>query len=157
MLKVLKHWFDFHDGEIRLFIWSLVLLFLIRSSGIIFNNFAETAFLKRYGVEFLPIVYMVNSVVTFIIMVLLAGIMRRLEGTRLLIYVLLFCGVSVAALRPAVYWGMDLLYPLLFILKAQYEILLGLLFWNLANDLFNIRQSKRLFPLIIAGSPKISF
>jgi hypothetical protein len=47
--------------------------------------------------------------------------------------------------------GMDLIYPLLFILKTQYEILLGLLFWDLANDLFNTRQSKRLFPLITAG------
>lgn len=151
MLKFLKNWFDFRDDEIRLFIWSFVLLFLIRSSGIIFNNFAETAFLKRYGVEYLPFVYMANAVITFIIMGLLAGLMRRLGGTRLLIYVLFFCGVSVAALRPAIYLGIDLLYPLLFILKAQYEILLGLLFWNLANDLFNIRQSKRLFPLIIAG------
>jgi hypothetical protein len=36
-------------------------------------------------------------------------------------------------------------------LKSQYEVLLALLFWNLANDLFNTRQSKRLFPLITAG------
>ena len=26
-----------------------------------------------------------------------------------------------------------------------------MVFWNLANDLFNTRQSKRLFPLITAG------
>ena len=81
----------------------------------------------------------------------IAGIMARLPGVRLLSYLLLFCGGSVAGLRFLIPLGFDLLYPLLFILKAQYEILLGLLFWNLANDLFNTRQSKRLFPLITAG------
>ena len=30
-------------------------------------------------------------------------------------------------------------------------MLLALVFWNMANDLFNTRQSKRLFPLITAG------
>lgn len=151
MINIIKNWFDIHDDELRLFMWSFVLLFLIRSAGIVFNNFAETAFLKRYGVEHLPVVYMLNSIITFVIMGLLAGIMTRLEGIRLFSYVLFFCGGSVAALRPAIQLNFDLLYPLLFILKAQYGILLGLLFWNLANDLFNIRQSKRLFSLIIAG------
>ncbi len=62
-----------------------------------------------------------------------------------------FCGVSVAAIRLIIPLGYDLVYPLLFMLKSQYEVLLALLFWNLANDLFNTRQSKRLFPLITAG------
>jgi hypothetical protein len=39
----------------------------------------------------------------------------------------------------------------IFVLKSQLEVLLGLLFWDLANDLFNTRQSKRLFPLLTAG------
>ena len=151
MLKLIGKWLNIYEDEIGLFMWSMILLFLIRSSGIIFNNFAETAFLKRFGVEYLPIVYMLNSIATFIIMGVLAGVMARLPGARLLSYLLVFCGTSVAGLRFLIPFGFDLLYPLLFLLKAQYEILLGLLFWNLANDLFNTRQSKRLFPLITAG------
>ncbi|MBW2238654.1 MAG: hypothetical protein JRF39_06385 [Deltaproteobacteria bacterium] len=145
MLKLIGKWLNIYEDEIGLFMWSMILLFLIRSSGIIFNNFAETAFLKRFGVEYLPIVYMLNSITTFIIMGVIAGVMARLPGVRLLSYLLVFCGTSVAGLRFLIPFGFDLLYPLLF------EILLGLLFWNLANDLFNTRQSKRLFPLITAG------
>ena len=151
MIKFLSKWLKIYEDEIALFMWAVVLIFLIRSSNIIFNNFAETAFLKRYGVEYLPIVYMLNSIITFFIMGILAGIMTRLPSMRLLSYLLIFCGGSVAAFRFLIPFGFDLLYPLLFIMKAQYEILLGLLFWNLANDLFNTRQSKRLFPLIMAG------
>ncbi|MCK5098974.1 MAG: cyclic nucleotide-binding protein, partial [Desulfobacteraceae bacterium] len=36
-------------------------------------------------------------------------------------------------------------------LKSQFELLQAMLFWNICNDLFNTRQSKRLFPLLTAG------
>jgi ATP/ADP translocase len=151
MLRLLGKWLKVYEDEIGLFLWSALLLFLIRNSTILLNNFAETAFLKRYGVEYLPIVYVVNSISTFFIMGFMTGLMGRLPGSRLLTYMLLAFGSSVAGLRFVIPFGFDLLYPVLFVLKAQYEILLALVFWNLVNDLFNTRQSKRLFPLITAG------
>ncbi|MCG8618228.1 MAG: cyclic nucleotide-binding protein, partial [Desulfobacterales bacterium] len=151
MALKLKHLIDVHEEELSLFLWSMLLLMLLRSSGIILNNFAETAFLKRYGVEYLPVVYMLNSVITFVVMARLSALMARLEGNQILSYVLIFCAVSMVVLRFILSLDFSLIYPLLFVLKAQFDILLGLLFWNLANDLFNVRQSKRLFPLIVAG------
>ncbi len=151
MLRRVGKWLKIHEDEITIFLWCALILFLIRSSNVLFNNFAETAFLKRFGVEYLPVVYMANSITTFVIMGFMAGIMAGVPGSRLLNYMLLFCGTTVAGLRFVIPLGIDLLYPVLFVLKSQYEVLLGLLFWNLANDLFNTRQSKRLFPLITAG------
>lgn len=151
MLNTVGRWLNVHEDEIRLFFWTAVLLFLVRISGILLNNYAETAFLKRYGVEFLPIVSMLNAVATFVIMGALTGFMTRMPGARLLTRIFIFCGLSMAGLRFLIPLGYDLIYPLMFMLKAQYEVLLALLFWNLANDMFNTRQSKRLFPLITAG------
>jgi len=151
MSRFLKKWLAVYDDEIALFGWTALLLFLLSAASVILNNYAETAFLKRFGVKHLPVIYMLNSALTFIIMGLLAGVMARLPGIRLLTYVLVFFGGSVAAFRFIIPFEFKLLYPLLFILKAQYSILLGLLFWNLANDFFNTRQAKRLFPLITAG------
>jgi hypothetical protein len=151
MPRYLKKWLAVYDDEIALFGWTALLLFLLSGSSIILGNFAETAFLKRFGIKYLPVIYMLNAAITFVIMGLLAGVMARLPGIRLLTYVLVFCGGSVAALRFVIPFEFKLLYPLLYIMKAQYIILLGLLFWNLANDLFNTRQAKRLFPLITAG------
>ena len=51
-----------YEEEVSLLLWTAALLFVIRSSGIILNNYAETAFLKRYGVEYLPIVNMINAI-----------------------------------------------------------------------------------------------
>jgi hypothetical protein len=151
MLKIIGKWLNVYEDEIRLFLWTFFLYFLVSSSNVILNNYAETAFLKRYGVEYLPIVYMLNSISLFIIMGALTGIMVKVPGARILSYLFVFCGVSVAGIRFLIPFNIDLIYPVLFMLKAQYEALLGLLFWNLANDLFNTRQSKRLFSLITAG------
>jgi ATP/ADP translocase len=142
---------NIHEDEITLFLWTSLLLFLIRSSNLIFNNFAETAFLKRFGVEHLPVIYAANSVVTFTLMGLLTGFLVRLPGSRLLTYALVFCAASVGALRFVIPLELEALYPLLYVLKTQYEVLLAFLFSNLANDLFDTRQSKRIFPLITAG------
>jgi HEAT repeat protein len=151
MLKTIGKWLNVYEDEIRLFWWTFFLYFLLTSSNVILNNYAETAFLKRYGVEYLPIVYMLNSIALFFIMGAMTGIMVKVPGARILFYLFVFCGVSVAGIRFLIPFNLDLIYPALFMLKAQYEALLGLLFWNLANDLFNTRQSKRLFPLITAG------
>jgi hypothetical protein len=151
MLKFIGKWLKIFEDEIHLFLWIFFLFFILRSSNVILNNYAETAFLKRFGVEYLPIVYMLNSVALFFLMGVLTGIMGRIPGARILSYLFIFCGLSVAGIRFLIPFGFDLIYPALFMLKAQFEALLGLLFWNMANDLFNTRQSKRLFPLITAG------
>jgi len=151
MAMRIARWLNIHDKEISLFLWTLALLFLVRSSGILLNNYAETAFLKRYGVEFMPIVNMINAAVTVVVMGIMAGLMQRFPGPNLLSAMFLFTGGSIMGLRLLIPFGFDLVYPLLFMLKALFEVLLAMLFWNLANDLFNTRQSKRLFPLITAG------
>jgi ATP/ADP translocase len=142
---------EIHEEEISLFLWTAALLFVIRSSGIILNNYAETAFLKRYGVEFMPVVNMLNAVATFFITGFLTMFLSKTSGARLLYYIFIFSGVIVTVIRLLIPLGIELLYPLLFMLKSQFELLQALLFWNMCNDLFNTRQSKRLFPLLTAG------
>jgi CRP-like cAMP-binding protein len=147
LLRFLK----LYEDEVALLLWTALLLFIIRSSGIILNNYAETAFLKRYGVEYLPVVNMLNAVFTFFITGILTTFMGKMPGAKILSFLFIFSGISVTIIRLLIPFGFDILYPLLFMLKSQFELLQALLFWNLCNDLFNTRQSKRLFPLLTAG------
>lgn len=151
MANHIFRWLNVHEKEIGLFVWSMTLLFFVRVAGVILNNYAATAFLKRYGVEFMPVVTMLNAVATVVIMGFYFGLIRRFPGPRLLAVQFFLCGTSIISIRLLIPLGLDIIYPLLFMLKAQYEALLAMLFWNLVNDLFNTRQSKRLFPLITAG------
>jgi len=151
MQKKLFDLFKVYEEEVSLLLWTAALLFIVRSSGIILNNYAETAFLKRYGVEYLPVVNMVNAVVTMFITGIVAAMLNKISGARLLSRIFVFSGILVLGIRLLIPFGYDILYPLLFMLKSQFELLQALLFWNMCNDLFNTRQSKRLFPLLTAG------
>ena len=151
MIKKLTSFIGVYQDEIRLFFWSMLLLLIVRSGGTILTNYADAVFLKRYGVEYLPIVNMLNAVATIFVMGAFAGLMQKMSGSALLLRMFLVSGVTMAIIRLVIPLEYGLIYPLLFMLKAQYEILLALLFWNLANDLFNTQQAKRLFPLITAG------
>lgn len=144
-------WLKIYEDEIDVFLWTTLLYFIIRIADIILGNFAETAFLKRYGVQYLPMVYMVNAVSTFFVMGFITGLMARFPGSKVLTGMLIVTGTSIGCFRFIIPLDLDLVYPVLWVLKAQYEVLLGLVFWNLANDLFNTRQSKRIFPIITAG------
>lgn len=151
MRDSILYWLKVHEDEILVLLWTAALLFLVRSSGMILNNYAETAFLKRYGIEYLPIVNMLNTVFTFLITGIMATFMARMTGARILFYLFIFSGLSVTVIRLIIPMGLELVYPVLFMLKSQFELLQAMLFWTLANDLFNTRQSKRLFPLLTAG------
>ena len=61
MTRFMARWLKIYEDEIAVFFWTTLLYFLIRIAAILLNNFAETAFLKRYGVEYLPVVYRENT------------------------------------------------------------------------------------------------
>ncbi|MFH1034887.1 MAG: Npt1/Npt2 family nucleotide transporter [Pseudomonadota bacterium] len=151
MPSPVRKWLDIQPEEVGIFLWTAMLFFLMRNSDLIFDNFVETVFLKRFGVKYLPMVYMANSVVTFFSMGALMGLLMRLPSGRLLRNMLVCFGLTLASLRVVVGMEVNFIYPVLFLLRSQVEALNNLVFWNMANDLFNTRQSKRLFPLISAG------
>lgn len=67
-----------YEEEISLLLWTAGLLFIIRSSGIVLNNYAETAFLKRFGVEYIPVVNMLNAVSTFLVTGIITALLSRI-------------------------------------------------------------------------------
>jgi len=151
MKNLVIRWFKVDEDEFAQFFWMTALLLFIRAASILLNNYAETAFLKRFGVEYLPLMTAVNAVVTFILMSLLGSALVRGRGDRLIGRCLIAFSLVVGLMRFVVPLDLSLVYPFLYILKSQLDVLLVFLFWNLANDLFSTRQSKRLFPLITAG------
>lgn len=143
-------WLKINPDEVKMFLWVALLLFLVNVASILLNNYAETAFLKRFGVEYLPVVTAINAVVTFGLFSVI-GRFSHLRGDRVVARSLIACAVFCGLLRFVVPLGFSLIYPILYILKTQFTVLLAFLFWNLVNDLFSTRQAKRLFPLITAG------
>jgi len=135
-----------------LFVWILLLRFLLVGGFVIINNYADTAFLTRYDVQKLPFILFLNAVLAMGIVSFLSGFMVRIPGAKLLTYIFIICAVAIGIIRLLIPLGFDLIYPVLYVVKTQFAAVITLLYLNLTNDLFNVRQSKRLFPLISAGA-----
>ena len=151
IFTLLHDWLDLRSEEVKGFALATFTLFLITASNLLFNNFAETAFLKRFGVDSLPTVILINTISAIVVMSLVGRLLQRFPGQTVLRWVLIFCTLSVALARLAIPLEMKFLYPVVYVMKTQYEILLIFLFWNLVNQIFSTRQSKRLFPLMVSG------
>jgi len=114
---------------------------------------ATSGFLNRVGVRQLPLLWLVDMSIILLGTALYSLVVDRwrrralvqwmvviLAGLYLLVRVLLACGAPD--------W---LTYPLLYLMADQQLVLFPLAFWALANDLYAVAQTKRLFPLIAAG------
>jgi ATP/ADP translocase len=151
MKNLLFRWLKVYEEEARLFIWSAFLLFFINVSQSLLNNYAETAFLKRFGVEYIPIMTAINAIVTFILLGVFGGKITRFRSDKVVTGSLVVSAGLIGVMRFIVPFELSLIYPILYLLKTQFVVLMAFVFWNLANDLFSTRQSKRLFPLITTG------
>ncbi len=136
-------------GELPLLLAAAGALFFIGSGNVLFNNVAETTFLKRFGVHYLPAMILVNALATVGVMALVGRWLSRSSGQAVLVRVLVLCALAAAGVRLLVPLDLWLLYPVIYLFKALFELLLTFLFWNLANQIFTTRQSKRFFPLMV--------
>jgi CRP-like cAMP-binding protein/ATP/ADP translocase len=151
MKTLLLRWLKIYEEEANLFFWSALLLFFVNVAQSLLNNYAETAFLKRFGVEYLPILTAINAIVTFVLLSGFGGKLSRFRSDKVVAGSLVVTAGLIGLMRFIVPLELSLIYPVLYILKTQFVVLMAFVFWNLANDLFSARQSKRLFPLITTG------
>lgn len=143
-LKVYEH-------EFSPFIWMALLFFLLFFVTAIFRNYVDTTFLKRYGVEHIPLMMVVNSLLTLLLFDFMNRIGGRFPDHLLLAGFLLFYAGLVSALFFTIRLGAEFPYPLLFQLLYLQDSVLLVYLWNISGDLFDARQGRRIFPLITAS------
>ncbi len=149
--RILRAVFDIRPSEKRAFGWTSGLMFLILVSEMLFANFADTAFIKRFGVEYLPEMFLIDAVLVFFAMDLIRGLVGRYSATTLLTRIFVIFAIIEILCRFLILLDFSLLYPVMYILRQQFNGIMLVIFWNICNDIFDTRQSKRIFPLITAG------
>jgi len=148
---ILRRLLDIHPDENRAFSWTTGLMFLILFSEMLFANFADTAFIKRFGVEYLPEMFVIDAVLVFFAMDLIRGLVGRYSATTILTRIFIIFATIEILCRFLILLDISLLYPAMYILRQQFNGVMLVIFWNICNDIFDTRQSKRIFPLITAG------
>ena len=151
LARTFERFFKVYEEEQAAFFLVMVLFLCMRASNIMVENFAETTFIKRYGVQYLPHVFVVNSVTLFVVISIIGLLLDRMARTALLRWLLVILIGLLVLVRLLLPLEISLLYPFLYVLVAQSRYMLVVVFWVISGDLFTYRQTKRLFPPIEAG------
>jgi len=140
-----------YPSEIKLLLWVTAIQLVMSSSAIQINNFAQSAFLKRFGVDSLPTVFLAEAIITFFFSGLVGLLMERYRNVRVFTMILLYFGLCIGLIRLLLPLRFPWLYVVLYILKSQSVAILPILYWDILSDLFTTQQSKRLFTLVTTG------
>lgn len=151
MKKFLEKYLRVYVHESSPFLWITLIAFVIFFVFAIFRNFVDAAFLKRYGPQYIPMMLVINALLTFVVLGIVERLGRRFRDHFIFAWFLGVYAVVVTLLFFLVKADVSLSYPILYQLLNLLDSILLVYLWNIAGDLFDARQGKRIFPLITAG------
>lgn len=114
----------------------------------------QSLFVSRFGVDYLPLMYLLEAVVLPLQLWLFSFLSQRLaKGTLLKVfYLIIWLGVLACALFTfSMYWfrfQWRMFYPLLFIIVNVLLRILVPLMWTLGEGICMLQQAKRIFPIL---------
>lgn len=138
-------------GEGTLVGWAAATFFLVEWASVAVSNTADTLFLKRVGVDYLPIVFLVNSALLTVTTFAASRVAVRYSPRVFLPY-----AFSTLAVVLLFLWGLVLVQApgvavTLVLASKQIGVLALLLLWMVLGDVLTSRQNKRLAALMTAG------
>lgn len=137
--------------EGRLVLLVAILFACIQAGQGMGDNAASALFLLRYGVDFLPYMYIFLGVLTFITTLIYSTALGRFDKGKFFSGLLAaFIGLLILE-RAAILLPFALLYPVLWLTINGMSMILGTFVWNLAGEVCDARQAKRLFPLFTSA------
>src|SRR5512140_150717 len=128
------------------------LLFLCIQAGQgLGDNAASALFFLRFGVDFLPYMYLFLGATTVILTTAYAAGLSRFRRSRFFQALLLGMVVVLVVERLALTRPVPLLYPVIWLTINCIGMVLGTFMWNVAGEVSDARQAKRLFPLFTSA------
>ena len=115
------------------------------------DNAASALFLLRFGVDYLPYMYIAAGVLTFVITMAYSAGLGRFEKGRFFLWMISAFAVLLIIERAALALSFPFLYPALWLTVNGMGGILGTFVWNLAGEVCDARQAKRLFPLFTSA------
>jgi AAA family ATP:ADP antiporter len=150
MKDLLNRTFRLRPGETGIvLVLGLLLLFnsvAVQVSGIV----SISNFLSEGGVNNFLIVWLVDDLLILLMAGLQTLIVDRFERVTLMKWMTFGFALVFVILRLMFTFKIPgwFNYSLLYLMAEQQELFVPLIFWILANDVFDMAQTKRLFPLI---------
>lgn len=138
-------------GEGRVFAWGAAALFLLGWADVSVKNVSEVFFIKRVGVDWMPVVFLVSSVLLVGTTWAFGNFAVRRDRLRLLPWTFFGLGLLLLPLWGLVQTGFEPALGILVIASKQITSIALLVFWIAMGDLLHGRQTKRLFAPLMSG------
>lgn len=139
------------SGEERMVALTIGIM-LFTSAGFTLGNTAvEALFFARFGVEFLPYMYMALGVLSFFVTLVITALLGQVRPERLYVILPVAMALILTLGWALIFTGLAFIYPVLWLGMAVLDSLITLVVWGLASMMCDTRQSKRLFPLFNTG------
>jgi hypothetical protein len=142
-----------HESEAGNVIYFLFFFLVVSAGTAIGRGTADALFFKRFGIEYLPLMYIIQSLLLAMVSTLYAAFADRVPAESFFKALFGILAVLVAASWLAISrGGWPLIYPVYYLV---YEVASELLLVHSAlymNQNMNTLQAKRLSPLVYAGA-----
>ncbi len=153
MRERLSQMFGLRSGEFGLVFLMAFLLFSNSLAQQVTEITAVSNFLSTGGVNSILIVWALDGVIIFGMVGLQSLVIDRYNRIALSRAILLIFALSFIGMRLLFYFQAPegLSYGILFLISEQQWLIFPTVLWILANDVYNMAQAKRLFPIIAGG------
>jgi hypothetical protein len=141
----------FTPREARLLTWGGGCLAVAGWADISLQNAAETLFLKRVGVVYLPLALLASAFLLAATAFLAARLIGQRNRLLLLPRAFLVLGISLLPLWACLHYELPWVPALLILVSKQFKTVSLVLFWTTMGDLVDGRQAKRLYAPLTAG------
>ena len=138
-------------NEGRLVLLVALLFACIQAGQGMGDNAASALFLLRYGVDFLPYMYIFLGILTFITTLAYSAALGRFDKGKFFPWIIASFIALLLLERAAILLALPFLYPVLWLSINGVSMILGTFVWNIAGEVCDARQAKRLFPLFTSA------
>jgi HEAT repeat protein len=143
--------FKVRATETRMVALLAGLIFLACTGGAVGSPGIAALFYARFGVQYLPYMFIAAGLVTIATSLLLTALFARTVPTQRYVILPLALALVLMVARVVVAFDFNWFYPVLWLGMTLMWAVQGLLCWGLAGFVCDTRQAKRLFPLFGAG------
>ena len=154
--RVIRDAFPLRRGEWGLGLFLYGLLTLMVAADWVGKLGADSLFVKRWGVNYVPVMYIVTPVAMLAVSAMIFFFVDRVRRRTLLLWYVAGVTLLSIAIQAGVTFQSELengwvVQPISYVFAHGVKETIYILFWVYAGNLYDAEQSKRLFPFF-AGS-----
>ncbi|MBI5354044.1 MAG: cyclic nucleotide-binding domain-containing protein [Chloroflexi bacterium] len=142
---------NIHADESRLAALVIGVMLLTSAGFTLGSTSIGTLFLTRFGVEYLPYMYLPLGIISLVTSLGITALLARVRREALYIFIPIGIAVLTVIAWLMLFSTWKSIYPILWLGKEVINSLVSLVVWGIASTVCDTRQSKRLFPLFNAG------